>query len=180
MDIFWSSGGADTAGNVDQHGYLDRFLSGVRGRAARRLEKTFLGHMKTLLASAPVLHADETTGRAAGTVSYVHVACTQYLTLTHVGGRTVADIDPGGVLPPSLECWSATATPVTNTSSARCTPGAARTCCVTCDRSPTPTDPDGQLLTKAMADPHRGPPRRPRRPGTGRPEPGRGDPGRYP
>lgn len=74
-------------------------LAGVRGRAARRLEKTFLGHMKTLLASAPVLHADETTARAAGALSYVHVACTEYLTLMHVGGRTMADIDAGGVLP---------------------------------------------------------------------------------
>jgi transposase len=74
-------------------------VAGIRGRAARRLEKTFLGHLRTLLAGAPVLHADETTGRAAGSLSYVHVACTQYLTLMHVGGRTVADIDAGGVLP---------------------------------------------------------------------------------
>jgi transposase len=29
----------------------------------------------------------------------VHVACTEYLTVLHVGGRTVADIDAGGVLP---------------------------------------------------------------------------------
>jgi hypothetical protein len=28
-----------------------------------------------------VLHADERTGRAAGALSYVHVTCTQYLTL---------------------------------------------------------------------------------------------------
>jgi transposase len=75
------------------------FLAGIRGRAARRLEKTFLDHLKTLLASAPVLHADETTGRAAGALSFVHVACTEYLTLMHVGGRSAADIDAGGVLP---------------------------------------------------------------------------------
>jgi transposase len=74
------------------------FLAGVRGRAARRLEKTFTTHMQQLLASAPVLHADETTGRAAGSLSYVHVACTEYLTLMHVGGRSSADIDAGGVL----------------------------------------------------------------------------------
>jgi transposase len=74
------------------------FLAGIRGRAARRLEKTFLGHMRTLLASAPVLHADETTGRAAGALSYVHVACTEYLTLMHVGDRSAATIDAGGVL----------------------------------------------------------------------------------
>jgi len=75
------------------------FLAGVRGRAARRLEKKFLDHMQTLLADAPVLHADETTGRAAGSLAYVHVACTEYLTLMHVGGRTKDDIDAGGVLP---------------------------------------------------------------------------------
>jgi transposase len=45
------------------------FLAGIRGRAARRLEKTFLGHMKNLLAGAPLLHVDETPGRAAGSLS---------------------------------------------------------------------------------------------------------------
>jgi transposase len=74
------------------------FLAGIRGRAARRLEKKFLGHMQKLLASAPLLHADETPGRAAGALSYVHVACTEYLTLMHVGDRSAATIDAGGVL----------------------------------------------------------------------------------
>jgi transposase len=74
------------------------FLAGIRGRAARRLEKKFLGYMTTLLAGAPVLHADETPGRAAGTLSYVHVACTEYLTLMHVGDRSAKTIDAGGVL----------------------------------------------------------------------------------
>lgn len=74
------------------------FLAGIRGRAARRLEKTFLGHMRGLLANAPVLHADETPGRAAGSLAYVHVACTEYLTLMHVGDRSAETIDAGGVL----------------------------------------------------------------------------------
>ena len=74
------------------------FLAGIRGRVARRLEKTFLGHTRTLLASAPLLHADETPGRAAGSLSYVHVACTEYLTLMHSGDRSAATIDAGGVL----------------------------------------------------------------------------------
>ncbi len=74
------------------------FLAGIRGRAARKLEKRFLGHMRTLLAGAPLLHADETPGRAAGALSYVHVACTEYLTLMHVGDRSGATIDAGGVL----------------------------------------------------------------------------------
>lgn len=74
------------------------FLAGIRGRAARRLEKKFLGHMQNLLTGAPVLHADETPGRAAGALSYVHVACSEYLTLMHVGDRSAATIDAGGVL----------------------------------------------------------------------------------
>jgi transposase len=74
------------------------FLAGIRGRAARRLEKKFLGHMQTLLASAPLLHADETPGRAAGALAYVPVACTEYLTLMHVGDRSAHTIDAGGVL----------------------------------------------------------------------------------
>jgi transposase len=32
-------------------------------------------------------------------VSYVHVACTEYLTLMHVGGRSAKAIDAGKVLP---------------------------------------------------------------------------------
>jgi transposase len=71
------------------------FLAGIRGRAARRLEKKFLAHMRALLATSPVLHADETPGRAAGALAYVHVACTEYLTLMHVGDRSAATIDAG-------------------------------------------------------------------------------------
>jgi transposase len=63
------------------------------------LEKTFLPYVRALLVGAPVVHADETTGRAAGALSYVHVACTEYLTVLHVGGRSSGDIDAGGVLP---------------------------------------------------------------------------------
>jgi transposase len=76
-----------------------RLLTGVRGRAATLLETSFLPHLRTLLPTAGVLHADETTGRAAGALAYVHVACTEYLTLMHVGGRGSDDIDAGGVLP---------------------------------------------------------------------------------
>ncbi len=74
------------------------FLAGVRGRAARRLERNFLAHMRQLLAAAPVLHAGETPGRAAGALSCVHVACTGYLTSMHVGDRSAKTIDAGGVL----------------------------------------------------------------------------------
>ena len=74
-------------------------VAGVRRRAAAKLTEVFGPHLRTLLAGAPVLHADETTGRAAGSLAYVHVACTEYLTVMHVGGRSAADIDAGGVLP---------------------------------------------------------------------------------
>jgi transposase len=75
------------------------FMASVRGRAAALLETEFLPHLQALLPTAGVLHADETTGRAAGELAYVHVACTEYLTLMHVGGRGSDDIDAGGVLP---------------------------------------------------------------------------------
>ncbi len=74
------------------------FLAGVRGRGAALLETAFLPHLRALLPTAGVIHADETTGRAAGELAYVHVACTEYLTLMHVGGRSGDDIDAGGVL----------------------------------------------------------------------------------
>jgi transposase len=48
---------------------------------------------------ARVLHADETPARVDGQLKYVHVACTDTLTLLHVGGRSADDIDAGGVLP---------------------------------------------------------------------------------
>jgi transposase len=74
------------------------FTARARRRAAQKLIGTFLPHLQKLLATAPVLHADETTGRADKSLAYVHVACTEYLTLMHVGGRSSTDIDDGGVL----------------------------------------------------------------------------------
>jgi transposase len=46
-----------------------------------------------------VVYADETPARAAGHVHYAHVACTEFLTAMHTGGRSAEDIDAGGVLP---------------------------------------------------------------------------------
>lgn len=125
------------------------FLAGIRGRAARRLEKQFLPHLRELLPTAPVLHADETPGRAAGALSYVHVACTEYLTLLHVGDRSADTIDGGGVLPeftgvlvrdgyagyyhlPAVHAW--------------CAAHLLRDL-----RSISDADPDGQLWATAMA-----------------------------
>jgi transposase len=73
------------------------FMAGVRGKAAARLEP-FMDHVRALLRQAGVIYADETPARAAGGLGYVHVACTEYLTAMHTGGRSAADIDAGGVL----------------------------------------------------------------------------------
>ena len=75
------------------------FMAGVRARAARLLEVAFLPRVRQLLRQVGVLHADETPGRAAGQLGYVHVAATKFLTVLHTGGRSKTDIDAGGVLP---------------------------------------------------------------------------------
>lgn len=102
------------------------FLAAIRARAARRLERTFLGHMRGLLASAPVLHADETPGRAAGSLAYVHMACTEYLTLMHVGTAPRRRSTLAGCSLSSPGYWCATATPATSTLRP-CMPGVALT-----------------------------------------------------
>jgi transposase len=75
------------------------FLASVRAQAARLLETGFLPAVRELIASAPVAHADETTARAAGALTYLHVACTDYLTAMHVGDRSARTIDAGGIWP---------------------------------------------------------------------------------
>ena len=54
---------------------------------------------RALIAAAPIAHADETTARAAGALTYLHVACTQFLTVMHVGDRSKDTIDAGGIWP---------------------------------------------------------------------------------
>ena len=74
------------------------FVAGIRGKAARLLAP-FMNRVRELLHAAPVLYADETPARAAGTLRYVHVACTEFLTAMHTGDRTSEAIDAGGILP---------------------------------------------------------------------------------
>lgn len=74
------------------------FVHQVVAEAARRLGP-FASQVAALLHTQRVLHADETPARLGGGFKYVHVACTPGLTLFHVGGRSAADIDAGGVLP---------------------------------------------------------------------------------
>jgi transposase len=72
-------------------------IATVIGEAASRLGP-FLDRVRLLLRAAPVLGADETPAWVDGAWKYVHVACTEKLTLFHAGRRTNHDIDAGGVL----------------------------------------------------------------------------------
>jgi transposase len=74
------------------------WMASLRGRAARLLTQGFVPAVRALLAEAQVVHADETFTRAAGKTAYLHVACTEYLTLLHAGDRSARTIDEGGVL----------------------------------------------------------------------------------
>jgi len=74
------------------------FMASVRSKAAARLGP-FMDRIRGLLRQAGVLYADETAARAAGGLRYVHVACTEFLTAMHTGGRSAEDIDAGGILP---------------------------------------------------------------------------------
>ena len=71
-------------------------MAGLRPRAAALLETSFIPAVRALLAAAHVVHADETFARAQGRTAYLHVACTEYLTLMHTGDRSAATIDDGG------------------------------------------------------------------------------------
>lgn len=75
------------------------FVATIRHRAAQLLESTFLPRVRELLRGVGVLPGDETPGRAAGGLEYVHVAATPFLTAMHTGGRSAADIDAGAILP---------------------------------------------------------------------------------
>ena len=61
------------------------FAASLRGRAVALIrDGGFLDAVRKLLACAPVVHADETFARADGAPAYVHVACTEHLTLVTV------------------------------------------------------------------------------------------------
>lgn len=130
------------------------FAASLRGRAAALIgDGGFLEVVKKLLAGAPVVHADETFARAGGGTAFVHVACTEHLTLMHTGDRSAATIDDGGVLP-ELSLWQvlvrdgyAGYTHLTNVLHAWCGAHLLRDL-----RGIHEADPAGQLWAKAMAD----------------------------
>jgi transposase len=75
------------------------WLAGLLPTAARLLEP-FTDMVKGLLRDAEVLHVDETGGRVAGKLRWVHVAATSTLTMYHrAEGRGKDSIDQGGVVP---------------------------------------------------------------------------------
>jgi transposase len=127
------------------------WLAAQRARAARLLEEQFLPHVRALLRSVGVLHVDETPGRAAGKLAYVHVACTEFLTAMHVGDRSAATIDAGGVLPEFsgvlIRDGYAGYAHLTNAMHAWCGAHLVRDL-----RAVHDADPDAQLWAKAMAD----------------------------
>jgi len=126
------------------------WTGGVRARAARLLEDVFLPHVRTLIAAAPVAHADETTARADGALHYVHVAATDYLTVLHTGDRTAAAIDAGGIWPAFTGVLMRDGyngyTHLTQALHAWCGAHTLRDL-----RSIHDGDPDGQLWAEAMA-----------------------------
>ena len=86
------------------------WMAAVRSKAAALIGASgFPGHVRDLLRSAPALHADETP-RTAGSLRYLHVAFTRYLTLMHTGDRSAAAITPAASCPATPASWSATGT----------------------------------------------------------------------
>jgi transposase len=75
------------------------YAASLRARAVALIQDGgFVTAVQALLKTAPVVHADETFARAGGGTAFVHVACTDHLTLMHTGTRSAEAIDAGGVL----------------------------------------------------------------------------------
>ena len=130
------------------------FAAGLRGRAAQLITAGgFLAAVRKLLATAPVVHTDETFARADRATTYVHVACTEHLTLMHTGSRSAQAIDAGAVLPALgaaqvlVRDGYAGYTHLADVEHAWCGAHLLRDL-----RGIHEADPGGQLWAKAMAD----------------------------
>jgi transposase len=55
------------------------WMAGVRHKASGKLEP-FMDHVRALPHQAGVIYGDETPARAASSLEYIHVACTEFLT----------------------------------------------------------------------------------------------------
>ena len=86
---------ADCLGTPVSTGWLAGLLPLAEARLAG-----FASYTREQLAAAPVAHFDETGARVAGKLWWVHVACTNSLTLYHrAPSRGHKSADLGGVLP---------------------------------------------------------------------------------
>jgi len=86
---------ADCFGAPVSTGWLASLLPTAAGRLG-----VFTAVVREQLAAAPVAHFDETGGRVAAKLRWIHVAATDTLTLYHLAtGRGKKAIDAGGVLP---------------------------------------------------------------------------------
>jgi transposase len=128
------------------------YAASLRARAADLIEDGgFITAVRALLQSAPVVHADETFATAAQATAFVHVACTDHLTLMHTGNRSADAIDAGGVLTELsgvlVRDGYAGYTHLTNVLHAWCGAHLLRDL-----RGIHEGDPAGQLWAKAMGD----------------------------
>lgn len=85
---------ADVSGAEVSTGWVASLLPEAAG-----LVEDCLGLIRALLVLGHVLHADETTTRIGATRRWLHVACTDFLTLLHLAPRSRKGADAGGVLP---------------------------------------------------------------------------------
>jgi len=86
---------ADCFGAPVSTGWLSSLLPTAAGRLTG-----FLAFARKQLQDAEVAHFDETGGRVAAKLRWIHVACTDRLTLYHLAtGRGKDSMDAGGVLP---------------------------------------------------------------------------------
>ncbi|MGW6412656.1 IS66 family transposase [Streptomyces vinaceus] len=75
-------------------GWVASLLPEAAGLAADSVDL-----IRALLVMGHILHADETTTRIGSVRHWLHVACTEFLTLLHLAPRSRAGANAGGVLP---------------------------------------------------------------------------------
>jgi transposase len=85
---------ADVTGAAVSTGWVASLLP-----EAESLVADSVNLIRALLVMGHILHADETTTRIGATRRWLHVACTEFLTLLHLAARSRAGADTGGVLP---------------------------------------------------------------------------------
>lgn len=84
----------DVTGAEVSTGWVASLLPEAAGLVADSLNL-----IRALLTMGHVLHADETTTRIGSVRRWLHVACTDFLTLLHLAPRSRKGADAGGVLP---------------------------------------------------------------------------------